>query len=581
MMISCSSKEKQPTNPLPYLKKKHYNRQTTPTKLQKDQNKFNRKYKNAIENDTILYTTNIIHDSNYQAKELLEKAKFSQTPYPSILKAFDIHTQMQNGIFAILDTQQQQGYIKEHKKYIHALFGATLTPDNIQETFNRWINYKRTLFDRENRLLSNNRMRAKKSILNRKRRELARANQTDQIKELKIDIANFERSLSYDLAHAPNPPQISYQDISTLLKRDQLYIDFAKVADFYYIFLLDKGNNITFKKVENQAIDSTIQAIRGEIEKINDPQKYPHSFPDIALAKKQYGKLYDLIIKKLPISKQKSLIISPDGLLDIIPFEAFYHQKYLIEKMAIGYIPSGREWVKLHRNEKHTNEEIVVFANPNFDQIPKGSEKKRGGVERELSPTFQQLEGSKREAKKIKALFPSAQLFLEERATERNLLEIHTPKILHLSTHGFFLKNSAILNPMLKSGIALSGANASIRKQQSNGIISALELSGINLEGTELVVLSACKTGLGEIEEAQGVIGLNRAFMQAGAKEIVMSLWSVSDRATASLMERFYENIKHEKRYGEALREAKIWMISEKNSHPYYWAGFVGSGVNQ
>ena len=144
---------------------------------------------------------------------------------------------------------------------------------------------------------------------------------------------------------------------------------------------------------------------------------------------------------------------------------------------------------------------------------------------------------------------------------------------IYLGRNKDLVKNSEILNPMLKSGIALSGANASIRKQQGNGIISALELSGINLEGTELVVLSACETGLGEIEEAQGVTGLNRAFMHAGAKEIVMSLWSVSDRVTASLMERFYENIKSTKDYGEALREAKIWMISERNSHPYYWSG--------
>ena len=131
---------------------------------------------------------------------------------------------------------------------------------------------------------------------------------------------------------------------------------------------------------------------------------------------------------------------------------------------------------------------------------------------------------------------------------------------------------------MRKSGIVLSGANRSIREQRSNGIITALELSGLNLKGTELVVLSACETGVGETKEAQGVTGINKAFMNAGAKQIIMSLWSVSDRATAELMEKIYENLKHKKTYSQGLREAKIWMIEHQNSHPYYWAGFVGSG---
>ena len=188
------------------------------------------------------------------------------------------------------------------------------------------------------------------------------------------------------------------------------------------------------------------------------------------------------------------------------------------------------------------------------------------------------MEGSKKEARVIKTLFPNAKIFGQDRANETNLLGISSPKILHISTHGFFIKSEKILNPLLKSGIVLSGANKSIKERRSEGIITALELSGLKLRNTDLVILSACETGVGEIEEAEGVAGINKAFIQAGTKQIIMSLWSVDDKFTAQMMDRFYREIKRGKEYSQALKEVKIWMIKNKNSHPFYWAGFVGSG---
>jgi CHAT domain-containing protein len=139
---------------------------------------------------------------------------------------------------------------------------------------------------------------------------------------------------------------------------------------------------------------------------------------------------------------------------------------------------------------------------------------------------------------------------------------------------------------MLKAGIALSGANEAIKNQAGDGIITALELSGMDLSHTELVVLSACKTGIGELEDGEGVAGINKAFMKAGAKYIVMALWSVPEKSTGLIMKRFYENLNDgkDKTYSEALRDAKIWMITDiknSNPHPFYWAGFVGSGRDE
>jgi len=176
------------------------------------------------------------------------------------------------------------------------------------------------------------------------------------------------------------------------------------------------------------------------------------------------------------------------------------------------------------------------------------------------------------EIEMIRELYKSDTLIYEgKRATVNNLMSIKSPKILHLSTHGKFLNNPNILNPMLRGGLAFSGANRSL-----DGIATALKLSALDLKDTELVVLSACESGLGKIQNAEGVVGLPKAFLQAGARNVVMSLWSVSNWETTQLMKYFYENINKGQTYSTALRNAKIKMI---DMHPYYWSAFIIHGI--
>ena len=192
---------------------------------------------------------------------------------------------------------------------------------------------------------------------------------------------------------------------------------------------------------------------------------------------------------------------------------------------------------------------------------------------------FEPLPGTKKEADIIKKLFAKSVIeYEEDNATEENLLSIKKPKILHIATHGFFINNKNISNPMLKSGIALAGANIGIKKFNGEGVVTALNLSGLNLKGTNLVVLSACETGVVDVNSTQSVSSLAKAFIQAGTKDIVMSLWSVSDKASKDLMAQFYKNIKDGSSYTQALKSAKLEMIKQK-LHPLYWAGFVLSGL--
>jgi CHAT domain-containing protein len=137
-------------------------------------------------------------------------------------------------------------------------------------------------------------------------------------------------------------------------------------------------------------------------------------------------------------------------------------------------------------------------------------------------------------------------------------------------------------NPLLRSGLALAGANTflehgTLPAEAEDGILTAEDVSGLDLLTTELVVLSACETGLGEIHVGEGVFGLRRAFVLAGAKTLVMSLWKVPDEQTRELMEGFYHRILSGHPRADALREAQLAM-KKKYPDPFYWGAFICQG---
>jgi CHAT domain-containing protein len=192
-------------------------------------------------------------------------------------------------------------------------------------------------------------------------------------------------------------------------------------------------------------------------------------------------------------------------------------------------------------------------------------------------------------------------------ALEGRLKACRSPRILHLATHGFFLvdqngtgsadlrdlgaspsagsgrlSGKGLENPLLRSGLALAGANTwlqrgSIPAEAEDGLLTAEDVTGLDLADTELVVLSACETGLGEIHVGEGVFGLRRAFTLAGARTLVMSLWKVPDRQTEELMIDFYQRIQAGQGRAEALREAQL-ALKARHPEPLYWAAFICQG---
>jgi CHAT domain-containing protein len=219
---------------------------------------------------------------------------------------------------------------------------------------------------------------------------------------------------------------------------------------------------------------------------------------------------------------------------------------------------------------------------------------------------FRFLPDAAQEGEALRSLLPGATLLTKRQATKAALSQMRSPRLLHIATHGFFLEDQnltsagergakalpddperalqrlerrgvGIESPLLRSGLALAGANE--HKEEDNGILTALEVTGLNLWGTKLVALSACDTGVGEVKNGDGVHGLRRALVLAGAETQVMSLWGVPDEATRELMVSYYRMLQRGQGRGEALRRAQLEILKKvKWRHPYFWASFIQSG---
>jgi CHAT domain-containing protein len=312
------------------------------------------------------------------------------------------------------------------------------------------------------------------------------------------------------------------------------------------------------------------------------------------------------------------LLIAPDGSLNLMPFAALVDEKdrYLIERYTISYLTSGRDLLQLQTIQSSKSAPLVV-ADPLFGRMAnaaaRGSRNSgspraghREGREASRRIFFQPLPGTKDEALAIKAILPKTSLLLRRQATETALKQVRSPLILHIATHGFFLDDreehgpktlslpgndplrasdlrlntwaAHIRNPLLRSGLALAGAN-SWKIGDDDGLLTALEVAGLDLWGTKLVALSACDTGQGEIKVGEGVQGLRRALVLAGSESQVMSLWAVSDDRAKDIMIPYYKALRRGEGRGEGLRQAQLRMLrSKEHRHPFYWATFIQSG---
>ncbi|EAW34379.1 CHAT domain-containing protein [Lyngbya sp. PCC 8106] len=300
------------------------------------------------------------------------------------------------------------------------------------------------------------------------------------------------------------------------------------------------------------------------------------------------------------------IIISPDAQLNLIPFAALVDEnnRYLIETYKITYLTTGRDLIRFQLEYSHKQAPVIV-ANPDYDKpgepttVAVSNTRGSNQLSRGVEMSFGALPGTAEEARVIAPLLSDVTLFTESQATENAVKQLQAPNILHIATHGFFLKNLPRVepdntfglisentqqntpiqeNPLLRSGLALAGFNPR-ESGKDDGVLTALEVANLKLRGTKLVVLSACETGLGEIENGEGVYGLRRAFTLAGAESLLMSLWTVSDEGTKELMIKYYQRLLQNQGRSEAWRQTQLEMLnSQEYQHPYFWAAFVPVG---
>jgi CHAT domain-containing protein len=316
--------------------------------------------------------------------------------------------------------------------------------------------------------------------------------------------------------------------------------------------------------------------------------------------------LYDRLLKPIEsdLQRAKAVYIAPDSILHYLPFEILGPGgKVLIDApFSISYIPSASVLETLRRRPPPRADRLplLVVADPVGWDAPK---EPGGPANREVLTDlfgetgpcsdlrFRPLVHAGGEALALAGVYgldpAGPEMLLRENATEARLraLDLQRFRYLHFATHGVLCDDGGASS--LRSSLVLSApaAGAGTTERGEDGLLDVHEIFNLSLD-TDLVTLSACQTGLGSEVAGEGLVGLTQAFLYAGSRSVLVSLWSVEDRSTARFMKRFYRNLRNGMSRGEALQETKRWMLYEsydvdsygnqlRHVHPFYWAPFI------
>jgi CHAT domain-containing protein/tetratricopeptide (TPR) repeat protein len=320
------------------------------------------------------------------------------------------------------------------------------------------------------------------------------------------------------------------------------------------------------------------------------------------------------------IARARRAFVVPDGLINLVNLAALPDgDGYVLERQPVLHYLTTERDLLIPEREDGASSALLAVGGPAFDErLPAAAAQSalRGSECQSLAEVrFAGLPGSLNEVSDISALWVRSKstdvtLLSGPAATESAVKRaVAGHRVVHLATHGFFLgsdctpaaaglravggiaRSSSVAsvaaeNPLLLTGLALAGANnrGGVALDQDEGLLTADEIAGLDLQGTEWAVLSACDTGLGEIKAGEGVFGLRRAFQIAGARTVIMSLWSVEDQSAREWMRALYEGrLRRNLDTAAAVREAGLSVLRARrargqSTHPFYWAAFVAAG---
>lgn len=425
---------------------------------------------------------------------------------------------------------------------------------------------------------------------------------------LQVEVEDLEKRLSQqseDFSSGFESKVVTWEDVQGALKPNEVALEMVRFRVFDHSFSKDSiMYAVMYVKNDSKSTPGLIllkngkdmeskylKLYRNSIKfRIEDPKSYDHFWRPIQDVIGNPGRIY----------------VSADGVYNQLNLEAIKLEdgSYVLDRSNIVLVSNTKDlfYDKITTNVVQEANTAEMFGNPTYYVSSKpgawtGRATTRGGN----PDVIGQLPGTEKEVTELKDLLRNDGWVTtdhkEQQATEQAIKAMDNPKIFHIATHGFFQpdadlsaediamnENLAAQNPLLKTGLLMAGAGDILNETTSNfnlddGILTAYEAMNLNLDKTDLVVLSACETGLGEIQAGEGVYGLQRAFLVAGARTIIMSLFKVSDEATQKLMVKFYSKWLETGDKRASFIEAKQ-EIRDEYKDPIFWGPFIMIGLD-
>ncbi|MCS7028399.1 MAG: tetratricopeptide repeat protein [Bacteroidia bacterium] len=538
-------------------------------------------YANSCNNLASLYQTR----NQYEIAEAL------------FLEAIQIKLKEIESNFKILSEEEKEKYIQANiNRYLNSFQNFALkryaqNPVITQESYNLILQTKGLILQStekiKNRILNSKDEELKKLYVEWKltKDKYAKAQNLtyNERKQKKINLDSLaqqanelEKQLalkSEDFAYTFVPKPITWKDIQNKLTKNQAAIEIVQVeankdsvvyfgllitkwSKYPELILLPYGNML-----EKQFF---INYYRSTRHKILDPYSYNAFWKAFA------DKLKDI----------KQVFFSPDGIYYKINVSTLYNveqNRYVFDEVEVINVTNSKD---LLEKKSVASKNSYLIGNPKFN-LELDTKDNEKPIEQRSIENLSQLEGAEREVKQICNFLSNAVTVTGADATEEFIKSLKNPRVLHIATHGYFKKGQyqSSTQAMLNAGLLFAGVVDYDRMEmrpldKEDGKLTAFEVMNMELDSTELVVLSACETGLGQASK-EGVYGLQRAFKVAGAQSIIMSLWKVNDEATQLLMTKFYENWQKKGMHKRKAFEAAQKEIRKQYKEPYYWGAFV------
>lgn len=414
------------------------------------------------------------------------------------------------------------------------------------------------------------------------------SNQQINLAELERKANAAEKSLSErstEFSSGYSTQKISYKQIAALLTDTEAVVDIIRVRGFAQDFT-SEARYVALVLKKGAEMPHMVSLDNGGQLETRYAKFYRNAIQQRIPDDNSYEQYWSKIEKE--VAGKKLIYVSPDGVYNQMNLNTLKRadDSFLLNAYDLVIIGNSKDLVALKAKKSAVpKKNAFLLGFPDYQ-----------------SEDVAALPGTKTEIDGISKILKTAgyqvNQVMQLAASEKSVKALQAPSLVHIATHGYFLQDagegsgsvfgvnaeSASRNPLLRSGLILASAGKSITGSGSditsndNGVLTAYEAMNLNLEGTNLVILSACETGLGDIKSGEGVYGLQRAFQVAGAEALIMSLWKVDDAATQQLMTNFYTNWIKLGNKQKAFKQAQLQLMT-KYKDPYYWGAFVMMGM--